>query len=182
MAIVNLGILLKYGMYGAANKLANGRNIAALDDVWKLDNNGISKAANLNSTDIVTYYRVQGGTPPKASWKRITKNDNGSITIQKGVNVNISTGNIDHAIYYLKKKRAGGEIVAFDVPKWLDNFVKETAIKQRDFKENPLNQGGSAPKKVDPTTPGDSYEFPPIWSEWFEEYATNGRIIKDIDD
>ncbi|KQO02799.1 hypothetical protein ASF12_33130 [Paenibacillus sp. Leaf72] len=25
LAIVNLGILLKYGMYGAANKLANGR-------------------------------------------------------------------------------------------------------------------------------------------------------------
>ena len=41
LTVVNLGILLKHGLYTAANKLANGRNIAALDDTWtkfKLEN------------------------------------------------------------------------------------------------------------------------------------------------
>ncbi|MEK4407074.1 hypothetical protein MKZ26_22150 [Sporosarcina sp. FSL K6-6792] len=114
--------------------------------------------------------------------KRISKKDDGSISIQKDVNVNISTGDIEHAKYFLNEKRPGGEIVAFDIPDWLNEFVKETAIPQRGYKKNPLNQGGNAPKTVDPSTPGDSYEFPPIWSEWIEEYGENGRIIKDIDD
>lgn len=125
---------------------------------------------------------MQGGTTPKASMKRISKKDDGSISIQKDVNVNISTGDIEHAKYLLNQKRPGGEIVAFDIPDWLDEFVKETAIPQRGYKKNPLNQGGNAPKTVDPSTPGDSYEFPPIWSEWIEEYGKYGRIIKDIDD
>ncbi|MGG4147296.1 hypothetical protein ABEW34_29690, partial [Paenibacillus algorifonticola] len=41
LTVVNLGILLKHGLYAAANKLANGRNISALDDTWtkfKLEN------------------------------------------------------------------------------------------------------------------------------------------------
>ena len=45
------------------------------------------------------------------------------------------------------------------------------------YKNNPLNQGGSAPKLTDPTTPGTCIEFPAPWIEWIEEYATNGRII-----
>ncbi|MFK4474793.1 phage baseplate assembly protein gpV [Paenibacillus sp. RC73] len=143
---------------------------------------GTSNVATQEVADHVTYYRVQGGIKPNISWERIKKNDDGSITIKKDVNVNISTGNIEHAKYFLKEKRPGGEIVAFDVPKWLDDFVKETAIPQTGSKKNPLNQGGSAPKVVDPSTPGNSYEFPPIWSEWFEEYSKNGRIIKDVGD
>ncbi|WP_025682329.1 recombinase family protein [Paenibacillus maysiensis] len=94
----------------------------------------------------------------------------------------ISGNTKERAECFLKEKRPGGEIVAFDMPKWLDDFVKETAIPQKGYKKNALNQGGHAPKVVDPSTPGDSYEFPPIWSEWFEEYAKNGRIIKDVGD
>lgn len=36
----------------------------------------------------------------------------------------------------------------------------------------------TAPKLVDPTTPGRSYEFPPPWIQWIEEHAMNGRVIK----
>ncbi|KQO04821.1 hypothetical protein ASF12_33100 [Paenibacillus sp. Leaf72] len=54
MAIVNLGILLKYGMYGAANKLANGRNIAALDEAWDV-------------------YKSKPKIPPKSKTKPINK-------------------------------------------------------------------------------------------------------------
>lgn len=45
-------------------------------------------------------------------------------------------------------------------------------------KKNPLNQGGTAPKIVDKTTPGNSYELPAPWSEWLEEYGKNGKRIK----
>lgn len=66
----------------------------------------------------------------------------------------------------------------FDVPKWLDDFINENVIPQRNYKKNPLNQGGSAPKIVDPTTSGNSYELPAPWVEWIEEYATNAKVKK----
>lgn len=79
---------------------------------------------------MVTYRRVQGGTPPNASRTRINIDEN------------------------------------------------ENAIPQKEYKSNALNQGGTAPKIVDPTTPGNSYELPALWIEWIEEYAKNGRITK----
>ena len=39
---------------------------------------------------------------------------------------------------------------------------------------DPLNQGWLAPKRVDPTTPGRSYELPSMWAEWLEEVAIPG--------
>jgi hypothetical protein len=47
-----------------------------------------------------------------------------------------------------------------------------------DYKKNSLNQNGTAPKIVDETTPGESYELPPPWIEWLEQHAKNARIIK----
>ncbi|AKG33268.1 hypothetical protein [Paenibacillus durus] len=38
LAFVNLAFLMKHGLYKAADKLANSRNNAALDDVWKAGN------------------------------------------------------------------------------------------------------------------------------------------------
>lgn len=85
----------------------------------------------------------------------------------------------EHSQYFLSK-RPGADIVEFDVPKWLDDFVKEYEVPQAGYKSNPLNQGGMAPKINDITTPGKSIEFPSPWIEWIEEYATNGRIIKGV--
>lgn len=67
----------------------------------------------------------------------------------------------------------------FEMSKWLDDFIQENAVHQSDYKKNPFNQGGTTPKIVDPFTPGQSYELPTPWSEWLEEYATNGRIVKE---
>ena len=67
-----------------------------------------------------------------------------------------------------------GEICTFDTPKWLGDFIEENAIPQNGYRNNPKNQGGYAPKIVDPTTPGKSYELPSIWSDWLEEYAIPG--------
>lgn len=56
--------------------------------------------------------------------------------------------------------------------------LKENSIAQKGYRNNPLNQKGTAPKVVDPTTPGTSYELPAPWIEWLEEYSSNGRIVK----
>ncbi len=116
----------------------------------------------------MTYFRVQGG----GSKHLIHVDDVGNVTIKNGT-LNISTGTSKHADYFLNK-RPGGEITSFDVPTWMDDFIKESAIKQYKYKTNPLNQGGLAPKIVDPTTPGTSYELPSIWSKWLEEVAIPG--------
>lgn len=129
------------------------------------------------SEEIVTYRRVQGGTPPNASRTRIIIDENGNVRIpNKKSNLNVSTGNDEHAKHFLNIRGSNAKIVEFDVPKWLDDFINENAIPQKGYKSNPQNQGGTAPKIVDPTTPGNSYELPAPWVEWLEEYAKNGRI------
>ncbi len=84
----------------------------------------------------------------------------------------------EHAAYFQGIRGDGSEVVQFDLPEWFDNFVKESAIKQENYRSNPLNQGRTAPKIVDPTTPGRSYEFPSPSIRWIEENATNGRVVK----
>ena len=72
----------------------------------------------------------------------------------------------------------GTYFIEFDVPKWLDNFLKEYTIPQKNYTANPENMGGMAPKRVDPTKPGVAYEIPAPWVEWLEEYATNARVVQ----
>ncbi len=60
----------------------------------------------------------------------------------------------------------------------MDDFRKEYTVPQTDYKTNPNNQGGTAPKLTDPTTPGNSIEFPSPWVEWIEEYAVNPRVVR----
>ncbi|MDM5340499.1 pre-toxin TG domain-containing protein [Fictibacillus enclensis] len=119
-----------------------------------------------------SYYRVQGGEMPNASQFRIQVDENGKMVIpNKEANLNVSAGTREHAEYFLHKRGKGSEIVEVEVPKWFDDFVNESAIPQYKYKSNPLNQGGTAPKVVDPNTPGTSYEFPSPWIEWLEEYG-----------
>jgi hypothetical protein len=115
---------------------------------------------------------VQGGTPPLASRQHIVLDSNGNPRINK-TTLNISIGNPEHAQYFLSK-RPGAEVTSFEIPKWMDDFIQGEAIPQANYKLNPLNQGGLAPKIVDPTTPGRSYELPSIWSKWLEETAIQG--------
>jgi hypothetical protein len=131
--------------------------------------------------DIVTYRRVQGGegtTPNQSSQPRIKVNEDGSISIQdKKSDLNVSIDNGEHSKYFNEVKRGGtGEIVEFDVPKWFDDFLKENTVPQNNYTKNPLNQGGTAPKLVDPNMPGNAFELPAPWAEWIEEYAKNARI------
>ena len=131
-----------------------------------------------SGTDTVTYRRVQGGAGNQSSQQRVAIDSEGNVYInKKDRNLNISIDNGEHSQYYINNNRPGADIYEFEVPKWLDDMVKEYTIPQAGYKNNPLNQGGSAPKLTDPTTPGTCIEFPVPWIEWIEEYATNGRII-----
>ena len=137
-----------------------------------------NESGNKSGTDTVTYRRVQGGEGNQSSQQRVVIDSEGNVYInKKDRNLNISIDNGEHSQYYIKNNRPGADIYEFEVPKWLDDMVKEYTIPQAGYKNNPLNQGGSAPKLTDPTTPGTCIEFPAPWIEWIEEYATNGRII-----
>ena len=132
-------------------------------------------------SDTVKYYRVQGGgTGNQTSQYRIIINGDGSISIpNKNADLNISAYDLEHAQYFRDTARPGGEIVEFEVPKYLDDLIKENVVDQYGYTKNPLNQGGTAPKLVDPTTPGVSYELPSSpWLEWLEEYAHSSKIIE----
>jgi hypothetical protein len=146
---------------------------------------GAEKAAKVfgegPGDDVVTYRRVQGGegtTPNQSSQPRVKVNENGSVSIQdKKADLNVSIDNGEHSKYFNEVKRGGtSEIVEFDMPEWFDDFLKENTIPQNNYTKNPLNQGGTAPKLVDPNMPGNAFELPAPWSEWIEEYAKNARI------
>ena len=91
-----------------------------------------------------------------------------NVIVQQNTNINISTRSLEHAQYF-QTLRPGSKIIEFRVPKWFDDFIQESAIPQKGFRSNPANQGGLAPKIVDPTTPGSSYELPPIWVNGFKK-------------
>ena len=131
--------------------------------------------------ETVIYRRVQGGDgSSNSSQQKITVNENGSISIaNKNKNLNISIDNGEHSTYFKNEVR-GNEAytVEFEVPKWFDDLLQENTISQDGYRSNPLNQGGTAPKLTDISTPGRSYELQAPWSEWIEEVATNGKIIE----
>lgn len=128
--------------------------------------------------DSVTYRRVQGGTGNNASQVRIKVNSDGSISIpNKDVNLSVSIDSGEHAEYFLNKRGGNATVVEVEVPKWFDDFLQENSIPQVNYKTNPLNQGGAAPKITDITTPGNCFELPAPWIEWLEEYGTNAQVI-----
>ncbi len=149
-----------------------------LDDAWKWIQRKLGKEVLEDSTDTVIYRRVQGGNGNNASQVRIKVNADGTIGISnKDANLSISIDNGEHAEYFLNKRGGDAQIVEVEVPKWFDDFLQENAIPQTNYKMNPLNQGGTAPKITDITTSGNCYELPAPWIEWLEEYGKNARIV-----
>ncbi|WP_189525243.1 putative Ig domain-containing protein [Nostoc sp. 'Peltigera membranacea cyanobiont' 232] len=122
--------------------------------------------------ETVTVFRVQGGEPPLASRRHIVIDANGNPKINR-TTLNISIGDPSHAEHFLSR-RPGADITSFEIPNWMADFIDSEAIPQANYRTNPLNQGGLAPKVVDPTTPGLSYELPSIWAVWLEEVAIPG--------
>ncbi|MCA8923275.1 MAG: hypothetical protein KDD82_15775 [Planctomycetes bacterium] len=139
--------------------------LVAGDEGWTLAHNQEAR---------VTYYRVQGGDGRHQS-KPLVSLDGSRVTIEHAT-LNVSTGSLDHARHFLQN-RPGAQVVAFDVPLWLHEKMVAEAIPQLGYRTNPQNQGKTAPKVVDPTTPGDSYELPKRWARLFGEHASNGRVL-----
>ncbi|MBC2067875.1 hypothetical protein HCA67_08855 [Listeria booriae] len=174
--------------FGRQRPSVEGMNVfenISTDTVKNMDNviERVSPAASKVGKEVddsVTYYRVQGGGEGNAtSQHRISLNDDGTINITNhDSDLNLSAYSEEHATYFRDTKRPGGEIIEFKVPKALDDLLHETKVDQYRYTQNPKNQGGMAPKVVDPTTPGDSFEFPAPWVEWIEESAHSGRIIE----
>lgn len=139
-------------------------------------------AAGKAADDVATsrVFRVQGGKMPDASWPRISIDGAGNPHISNDAFLNISIGDPSHAEYFLRERRPGGQIVSFEIPAWMDEFIQENAIDQYKFNKNPRNQGKLAPKIVDSTTPGRSYELHQIWGTWLEEVAIpgSGRVTE----
>ena len=144
--------------------------------------NAAQNAAKAGDGEFVTYYRVQ--TPgDHGSKELIMVNEDGTITFDTEnfpvKNTSVSAYNTDHATIYAETgKRAGQSyVVAFDVPVWFDEFIRENAILQRGASNSPLSKGGTAPKMTDIKTMGFKFELPSFWNEWLEKYAVNARKI-----
>lgn len=127
--------------------------------------------------DTFTYYRVQGGSSSRSKYLLVV-NPDGTMQVNNTGNLSLSAYTTDHMHYFSKKRGENTEVVSFEVPRWFDDFVRETAIPQEKYTMNLLNQGRSAPKMTDLKKPGFTYEFPPIWNEWLAEYAFNAKVVK----
>ena len=138
--------------------------------------NTTESAAAQSSDGTVTYFRVQGGTWPLESRTLVHIDASGNATFSN-TSLNVSSGTPEHATYFLSR-RPGANIVSFKVPNWFHDLVMESAVDQKHYLSNPLNQNGLAPKLVDKGTPGLSLELPPVWSKWLNENVIpgSGRI------
>lgn len=92
--------------------------------------------------------------------------------------LNISTNNKLHADYFIANKRPGGEIIEFEVPKWLDDQIKAAAVPQYKAPSNLSNVTGDAPKIVDPMQPGNPFELPSKWHKLIEQNYIKGSAKK----
>ncbi len=69
--------------------------------------------------------------------------------------------------------RPGGKVYSFEIPKWMDDFIEAEKIPQFGAKKN-IKSAKLYPQEVDTTTPGRSYQLPPLWAKWLEETAIKG--------
>ena len=163
----------------ARKKVSEEKKVETSEKTPPSNSAGCAPVPQKSDSDVVIYRRVQGGTGPKSSQVRIQVNDDGTISIpNKKANLNISIDNGEHSDYFLNKRGEDAYIVEMEVPKWFDDFLQETAIPQKYYRTNPLNQGGLAPKITDTTTPGKSFELPDPWVEWLEENCIHATIKK----
>ncbi|MDR2356685.1 MAG: hypothetical protein LBD92_01165, partial [Oscillospiraceae bacterium] len=169
----------------AAGGIAARGRVVAQDQPDAVEGNGQARVDVKPTREIVfkdgeeyiVYRRVQGGTGNQTSKELITVGEDGSLIFNDfDHNLNVSVDHGEHSKYYVENNRLGGTIVEFEVPKWFDDFVNESTIPQYGYKSNSQNQGGTAPKLTDITTPRTSIELPPPWIEWLQEVSINGRL------
>jgi hypothetical protein len=107
------------------------------------------------------------------------------LAVSKKINntasdLNISTNNKYHADSFVRNKRPGGETIEFDVPKWLDDQIKVSAVPQYKAPSNLKNLTGDAPEIVDFMQTGNPFELPSKWHKLIEQNYIKGsaKIVK----
>lgn len=136
------------------------------------------------SSENVKVYRVQGGgAGAQTSRERINlDNSTGNITIPSRSELYISTGSNIHAVFYrdgilpnYPPPRLGGEIISFEIPRWLDEQMKAVCIPQHNASLNTYNNGANPlPQMVDPNRPGDPFGISHHWIDLFLEHYIKG--------
>ncbi|WP_155854885.1 fibronectin type III domain-containing protein [Cellulophaga baltica] len=139
----------------------------------------------------VKYYRVQdGGSGNATSRELLTIEPNGNMSFaDKTKELYFSTDNLDHASYYVHGQgtningkalnktpanRPNGEIIEFEVPKWLDDKLKQEAIPQYKSGLNTLND--NSPQIVDYNQPGNPFGIKMSWQTLIEENYIKGSV------
>ncbi len=110
-----------------------------------------------------TVFRVQGGNHPnpnKRSKFLIVLDESNTPVLNKNQKLNLSIGDDAHAKYFLSQ-RPGGEVVSFEIPKWMDDFIEESSLPQLNARKQPNYDSATTPLRNDPTTPGRSFELLP---------------------
>jgi len=126
------------------------------------------------STGTVKYYRVQ--TDFYLS-KALSVKDKNLVFNKIDGTLYISTTSKEHALYYAASKAKKGnkvEVIEFEVPKVIDNKMKEALIPQHKAGDNLLNPDGNLPQVVDSTTPGDPFGLPTKWQQEILEHHIKG--------
>lgn len=116
-------------------------------------------------------YRVQGGTPPKASKFRISIGEKGEMVVanKERESLFVTFDDIGRVKVYQSKNRPGSEIISFEVdPKFVEQ-VRRFAVREKDVRLNP-----NVPIKADPTKTQSSYGLPPEWIDKLIEASRQG--------
>lgn len=82
--------------------------------------------------DTVTVFRVQGGTSRSGapgSRQLIDVDEFGDVSL-KQTTLNVSIGDVSHAEYF-QTLLPGSKITSFEIPKWMDDFIRAEAIPQK---------------------------------------------------
>ena len=140
------------------------------------DSNTMVDPLGLMPEEKVTVFRVQEGslTDLNNRSKDLIKIDtSGNIKIVEGT-LNVSIGDTTHAEHFAALRGGDVAVYSFEIPKSTADLIESNAIPQANYRTNPLNQGKTAPKIVDPPTPGKSYELPSKWAKILEENAIEG--------
>lgn len=145
----------------------------------------------IGGSGTVKYYRVQGGGSGSATSRELlVLEPNGNMSFaDKTKELYFSTDNIDHAAYYVNgtgtningkvitktpANRPNGTIVEFEVPKWLDDKLKQDAIPQHKSGSNTLNN--NSPQIVDYNQPGNPFGIKESWQTLIEENYIKGSV------
>ena len=116
-------------------------------------------------------YRVQGGTPPRASKFRIMIGKMGNMVVKDKEKeaLFVTFDDVGRVKIYQAKNRPGSEIISFEVdPKFVQQ-VREAAVYEKDARSFP-----NAPIIADPTKTNGSFGLPPEWTEKLINAAKSG--------